>query len=144
MLDKQPPHGYSDPFIKCVYKLLRLLIDWVSIEGYATTPFLLANPDFNSQNIPGSRDGYLIGIIDWDGVAAFSRWVGNTSFPSCLTRNWDPLMCAWVQDDVKENLPEDLAVYRNMYAGAMRSRGKDARVAQNSLVEKNTLTAASN
>ncbi|KAK0614677.1 hypothetical protein B0T14DRAFT_570586 [Immersiella caudata] len=52
-------------------------------------PFILAHSDPDIQNSIVSENGELQGIIDWDGVAAVPRPVGNRSYPRWPTRDWD-------------------------------------------------------
>ena len=91
MLDRRetPPDKFSRGF----HKLLRLFLAWMPYTDNATKPsFVLAHPDFDIQNIIVSPEGELRGIIDWDGVTAVPSCFGNESYPSWLTRDWDPMM----------------------------------------------------
>ncbi|KAK0718178.1 hypothetical protein B0T26DRAFT_676374 [Lasiosphaeria miniovina] len=53
--------------------------------------------------------GNLAGIIDWDGVGAWLKSLGNLSYPDWLTRDWDP-----------EDTPQTLVRYRRIYQAAIR------------------------
>lgn len=80
------------------------------------------------QNVLVSEDGSLQGLIDWDGVAAVPRFLGNEKYPSWLTRDWDPAMYAWneemeqgiEQDTLWEDSPGTLALHRKEYNDAMQ------------------------
>ena len=117
MLDqRQPP---PDPFSQGMHKLLRLFIQWIPCD--AREPgFVLTHPDLDIQNVLVAEDGALVGLIDWDGVAARPRALGNERFPSWLTRDWDPAKYAYGQtpDDDREAY---LAHYRSMYLNCLRS-----------------------
>lgn len=81
MLDRRlaPP----DQFGQGIYKLLRLFIDWFPSADCAQEPeFVLPHPDLDLQNILISPEGELRGIIDWDGVGAVPRCVGNERYLS--------------------------------------------------------------
>lgn len=64
-------------FEKGALKLLGMMIDWLPERLDARKPFVLAHPDFDTQNFLVSEEGKLQGIIDWDGVAALPRSLGN-------------------------------------------------------------------
>lgn len=88
MLDLHP--GQS-PFLKGVELLLRRLINWIP-EPDGMDPFVLNDPDYDIQSFIVSDEGELVGVIDWDGVAATPRTLGNERYPGWLTRDWDPAM----------------------------------------------------
>ncbi len=71
--------------------LLRQLINWIP-DPSGVNSFVLTHRDFDIQNLIVSEDGELRGIIDWDGVAAVPRTLGNERYPEWLTRDWDPGM----------------------------------------------------
>jgi hypothetical protein len=71
------------------------------------------------------EDGSLAAIIDWDGIAAVPRCVGNEKFPSWLTRDWDTAKYAYGRtfedgEPTSEDSPSHLARYRSMYVRFMR------------------------
>lgn len=93
-------------------------------------PFVLAHPDFDIQNDMVSEDGGLQALIDWDGICAVPRSLGNERYPGWLTRDWDPAMysCAeemeregFEPEGVWEDSAETLAFYRALHDGFMRS-----------------------
>lgn len=100
------------------YKLLRLFFDWIPAQLYDNNlGFVLAHPDFDIQNMIVTEEGKLCGLIDWDGVIATPRCVGCESYPSWLTRDWDPVMYRYDPEGPNpiENSPEELAYYRSIY-----------------------------
>jgi RIO-like serine/threonine protein kinase len=68
--------------------LLGLFIDLIPILPAGEDAFVLIHPDLDSQNVIVSENGELLGHIDWDGVAAWPKSLGNTRYPSWLTRDW--------------------------------------------------------
>ena len=67
-------------------------------------------------------------LIDWDGVAAVPRIVGNERYTSWLTLDWGPAMYGWnelMEKEIKQGtLWEDsldtLALHRNEYNDFMQ------------------------
>ena len=102
--------------------VLRQLIQWLP-EPESVKPFVLAHSDFDIQNFIVSEHGELRAIIDWDGICAVPRIVGNESLPGWLTRDWDPSMYGYKEsmdhgqepEGVWEDSPADLARYRRIY-----------------------------
>ncbi|KAL3481151.1 hypothetical protein BJX99DRAFT_219191 [Aspergillus californicus] len=82
MLDKHP-EVYTVP--KGLAMLLSQLISWIP-QPRDMHPFVLAHPDLDIQNFIVSEDGELQAIVDWDGVAAVHRSIGNknTLYGSCV------------------------------------------------------------
>ncbi|KAI9370112.1 hypothetical protein BJX61DRAFT_544920 [Aspergillus egyptiacus] len=123
MLDKHPE---QKPIPKGLAMLLRQLISWIP-EPNDIDPFVLAHPDFDIQNFLVSDEGELQGIVDWDGVAAVPRTLGNEKYPGWLTRDWDPAMYGYTEsmdkgeepEGVWEDSPERLTYYRRVYEGLM-------------------------
>lgn len=80
-------------------------------------PFVLVHPDFDIQNFIVSEEGELQGIIDWDGVTAEPRSLGNERYPEWFSRDWDPDMYGYKEsmehgvepECVWEDSPEFLA-----------------------------------
>ena len=130
MLDrKRETDGNFDVGLR---SLLRLFVDWLpepDDEAAKKKPFVLTHPDFNFQNAIVSHDGRLQGLIDWDGVIAVPRSIGNELYPSWLTRDWDPGRYGYTSDMEKgiepdgvwEDSPETSAYYRSVYEGYMSS-----------------------
>ena len=154
-------HAYS----RGVEELLRKLISWnpePAVSGGAH-PFVFAHPDFDIQNFIVDTDGRLKGIIDWDGVEAVPRSIGNDSLPGWLTRDWDPVMYVYEPamgdeealrrgyqpDTLWEDSEEALAEYRAVYADLIAKHtprlraASAARVSRRSLVSENLAIAAS-
>lgn len=82
--------------------------------------FVLSLPDFDSQNVIIDERGNLTGIIDWDNARTVPRFLGFSSFPGWITRDWDPIMYYYPVNKEKENSPEELERYRERYNGRMQ------------------------
>lgn len=81
-LDLHSREDYGDA------KLIKTLI---SLLPHGPDPkFVLAHPDYDTQNILVAADGSVSGIIDWDGVSVVPRIIGNEAYPLWLTSDWDP------------------------------------------------------
>ncbi|KAL1612179.1 hypothetical protein SLS60_000403 [Paraconiothyrium brasiliense] len=93
---------------------------------FSTTPFnveeesfVIHHHDLDLQNILTDEDGYVTGIIDWDGAFAGPRCIGPAAAPKFLVRDWYP-------DEHGEFLEEsphmawNTQYYRDVYAGAVR------------------------
>lgn len=138
--NREPP---TDNYDQGCHKLLRLFVDWMPIAtGTKESKFVLSHPDFNYQNMLVTSEGDLCGLIDWDGVAAVPRGAGNLSYPSWLTRDWDPTKYAYesIKDghmEGQEQSPEELSYYRSMYLQYIEKYNPDedgGRVTRNSIV----------
>lgn len=96
--------------------------------------FVLTHPDFDLQNFLVSPQGDLVGILDWDGVGAWPRSLGNLRYPGWLIRDWDPAMYGYGSDGVLHNpemrgdLPQTLANYRKVYQNAIRDALGDQKI----------------
>lgn len=131
MLDLHPQDG---PVLRGLQLLLRQFIDWIP-DPISTNldPFVLSHPDFDIQNFLVTEDGDLAGIIDWDGVAAVPRSIGNERYPGWLTRDWDPAMYGYTismeageePEGLWEDSPAKLAEYRKVYDGLMAEHRAD-------------------
>ncbi|KAI1774227.1 hypothetical protein F4818DRAFT_419284 [Hypoxylon cercidicola] len=142
-------------FPRGVCKLLRQLISWIP-EPECERPFVLAHSDFDIQNFIVADDGELLAIIDWDGIAAVPRSVGNERYPGWLTRDWDPAMYAFdasmnegvEPEGVWEDSPAELARCRALYRSLMkriqeeRGSSSDVDVTRMSLIAENLAIAA--
>ena len=80
--------------------------------------FVLCHPDFNSQNILIDEKGNLTGLIDWDDVQTYPRFLGYCRYPSFLTPDWDPLMYGY-PGCPRYLSPEELVRYRQIYSDKM-------------------------
>ena len=115
-------------------KLLASMIRYLpsssdQFTGSESETFVLSIPDYDSQNIMIDERGNLTGIIDWDHVQSLPRFLGYSSFPGWITRDWDPLMYHYTRIET-ENSPEELEQYRLQYCDKMNQllKGKnDAR-----------------
>jgi Phosphotransferase enzyme family len=97
-------------------KLLQIIIDAVPIVK--NEQFVLAHPDFDVQNFLVSQDGYLTGVLDWDGVATYPRYLGYARYPGWITRDWDPMAYRYGFEEPawkKEDSPETLRKFRRLY-----------------------------
>ena len=131
------------------------MIDWLPEPLDGRKPFVLVHPDFDIQNFLVSEEGELQGIIDWDGVAAFPRILGNEAYPGWLTHDWDPAMYGWNEGmehgiepkGLWEDSPATLSFYRKVYANFMASYCQDdmqpGKLTRNSLISDNLAMAAS-
>jgi len=87
-----------------------------------TETFVLAHPDFGPQNVIVSENGSLVALIDWDDVQTVPHCIGNTRYPSWITRDWDPLRYGYGNPHCgHENSPQELEYFRSYYADKMAS-----------------------
>lgn len=108
--------------------LLQMFLSWIPELEDHCQKFVLTHPDLDIQNVIVSVDGRLQGLIDWDGVAALPCSIGNESYPSWLTRDWDPAMYGWNEDMERgiepaglwEDSSETLVRHRKEYESFMR------------------------
>ncbi|KAI9822855.1 MAG: hypothetical protein M1826_000348 [Phylliscum demangeonii] len=125
MVERHTPSA-RDPLGQGVHEMLLLVISWMP-GPQSGHPFVLAHPDLDIQNILVGRDGALKAVIDWDGVAAVPRCVGNECYPSWLTRDWDPTKYRYSATDPSANChedsPEELERYRMWYVTQMNEAG---------------------
>ncbi|KAF7552709.1 hypothetical protein G7Z17_g4120 [Cylindrodendrum hubeiense] len=126
-------HAKSNPSNAGENALLNQMISWIP-EPNSLKPFVLAHPDFDVQNILVSEDGQIEGIIDWDGVVAVPRSIGNERYPGWLTRDWDPLMYGYEESmdegvepaGLWEDSPDTLKYYRAVYRQSiLKAKGCD-------------------
>lgn len=85
-----------------------------------TSEYVLAMPDFDSQNVMADEEGNITGLIDWDNVQTVPSFIGCLRYPGWITRDWDPLMYGWPILKDNENSPEDLQKYRENYLNEMK------------------------
>lgn len=121
MLDRRGIREKDQAYDRGVHKALRLFTEWILEKAENTDEngpnFVLSHPDFALQNFLVEDDGTLCGVIDFDGVAAVPHSVGCLRYPDWLMSDWHP----WYsykpgESGQRENSPEELATYRNMYA----------------------------
>jgi len=83
-----PPLGRSDPRLWAYSYLLREATFWLPVHASETgdfrAPAVLAHPDLDLQNILVDRHYNITGLIDWDGIRAVPRVLGNEAFPRWL------------------------------------------------------------
>ncbi|KAF2096912.1 kinase-like protein [Rhizodiscina lignyota] len=105
--------------------LIELFLDWIPDNPPGSLPFVLTHPDLNLQNVLVNEEGDLVGLIDWDGVRAVPRCLGNEAYPKWLLKDWNPLVYNWTEAGETENegrqhnSPEELAFYRHIYESAI-------------------------
>lgn len=121
MLDRRGVREGDGPLELGSQEIVRMFTQWTLEKAEnandSRRKFVLAHPDFAFQNFLVEDDGTLCGIIDWDGVAAVPLAIGCLKYPDWLTSDWHPLYD--YRPGVvgqKANSPEDLAIYRTMYA----------------------------
>ena len=103
-------------------KLLSLAIDSIPESLDHEQAFALGHSDLNYQNIFVNDDGDVTAIIDWDGVCIETRASAFARYPSWITRDWDPVMYDYGDDEDgerKEDSPAQLLGYRQAYAASM-------------------------
>ena len=122
---RQPP---QDQFAIGMRQLLKMMLQSIPRSVSTKTPrdsetFVLAHPDFDSQNVLVSEDGTLTALIDWDNVHTVPRCIGYTRYPTWITRDWDPahVTVTVCQTLAPRTLPEELEYYRSRYAHKMRT-----------------------
>lgn len=60
--------------------------------------FVLAPPDFDSQNVLVDDAGNVTGIIDWDLIHTVPRHLGYAAYPRFLSMDWNPAAHDWKYD----------------------------------------------
>jgi aminoglycoside phosphotransferase (APT) family kinase protein len=88
----------------------------------------IRHPDLAWHNILIDNDANVTAFIDWDGVDVIPCSIGFGSYPSWLTRDWDPAMYGYeddgtaTDDTVEESSPAELSRYRQHYATSFSRR----------------------
>ena len=103
-------------------KLLYLAIDSIPKFLDHEQAFALGHSDLNYQNIFVNDDGDVTAIIDWDGVCIETRVSAFARYPSWITRDWDPVMYDYGDDEEgerKEDSPAQLLSYRQAYTASL-------------------------
>jgi aminoglycoside phosphotransferase (APT) family kinase protein len=101
------------------YKVVDAILPFLPSD--VAEQFVLSIPDFDAQNVMVDDEGNVTGIIDWDLVQTAPLYAGYTSYPSFITRDWNPLMYGWPKQADSENSPEELERYRAYYNQQMGS-----------------------
>ncbi|KAF1966339.1 hypothetical protein BU23DRAFT_603640 [Bimuria novae-zelandiae CBS 107.79] len=100
-------------------KILEMVFDTAPFHSKSET-FVIRHNDLDLQNILTNKDGFVTGIIDWDGAYAAPRCVGTAAVPRWLMHDWFPS-----DDDDEEELETRPHMawatdyYRKIYAAAM-------------------------
>lgn len=108
------------PWGIAAYEVVDAVLPYLPSDNIAER-FVLAIPDFDAQNVMVDDEGDVTGIIDWDLVQTAPPYAGYTSYPSFITRDWNPLMYGWPKLAHSENSPEELEHYRAYYNQQMGS-----------------------
>lgn len=127
MLDRRPSQPTDTAYLKGIYVLLRMFIEWAYERKSHGPRSVLAHPDLDIQNVLVAEDGTLRGLIDWDGAAAVPREVGAAQYPFWLMHDWIESQYDYNIEDNKpraeagydESSPDELSCYRAMYAQFM-------------------------
>ncbi|KAJ6183676.1 hypothetical protein N7519_004977 [Penicillium mononematosum] len=139
---------------KGLLKLLRMFVDWIpeSSEGKS---FVLCHGNPNIFNFLVAEDGSVRAILDWHGAYANPPIIGNEQYPLWLMRDWDPTAYMWSEDmerrdddedSMREDSPDTLVFYRNVYAQCianLRPESENAKLTRNSALFQHLMMAAS-
>ena len=110
------------PYLKAVRAIIRLAIESIPDLLESNGTFALGHPDLNHQNVLINDNCEITGIIDWDGTWTGPRGLAFPSYPSWITRDWDPVKYRYgkmATDGCRpEDSPEQLLSYRRAYAAA--------------------------
>ncbi|KAJ5765959.1 uncharacterized protein N7511_003575 [Penicillium nucicola] len=90
------------------------------------------HPEHNKldiQNFIVSEDGELLGVIDWDGVAAVPRTLGNERYTGWPTRDWDQAMYDY-QESMEDGVEPEV-----------REGGSEVNLCRMSLIAENLAIA---
>ncbi|QDS71166.1 hypothetical protein FKW77_010086 [Venturia effusa] len=103
-----------------LYRLYKVLIRCLPVHLDFDVPetFVLAPPDFGSQNLLCDDDGNITAILDWDTAETRPRMVGW-----CLPPDW--LIVDWFGNQIytwpnQVMAPNDIEKYRQQYAHYLR------------------------
>ncbi|OQE20218.1 hypothetical protein PENFLA_c017G09570 [Penicillium flavigenum] len=101
-----------------------------------------------------SDDGSVRAILDWHGAYANQPIIGNEQYPLWLMRDWDPTAYMWSEDMerrdhdedyMREDSPDTLEFYRNVYAQCianLRPESENAKLTRNSALFQHLMMAA--
>ena len=134
------------------YKIVKRMLSHLprsSLSPYSTCraeTFVLSLPDFDSQNVMIDEEGNLTGLIDWDNAQTYPRFLGYCCYPGFITRDWDPIMYGYPQEE-NENSPEELTRYRKIYfdkmAQMLDGKGDTMFVAKSHIFENLSIASSS-
>lgn len=105
-------------------KLYRIVLCCLPIppRGKPET-FVLAPPDFGSQNIKCNEDGEITALLDWDCIDTRPRLIGWCLPPDWLSMDWYRSERYTWPDHVMA--PKDFDKYRNYFAGYLKDSCDD-------------------
>ena len=125
MLDQLPEEGSLGNELDIgALKLNKMLLSHLPKSSHhpfstrSVESFVLSFPDFDSQNIMIDERGNLTGLLDWDNVQTYPRFLGYCRYPSFIMRDWDFLGYEY-PGYPHESSPEELARYRQIYLNNM-------------------------
>lgn len=103
------PTNVKSPYAIGAAKVLEEMLPFLP----HSSEYVLALPDYDSQNVMADEEGNITGLIDWDNVQTVPGFIGCLRYPGWITRDWEPLIYAWPQ--CSENSPDELQKYRAYY-----------------------------
>lgn len=110
----------NDFWAKGKMRMIRAMLSHMpcvdDIEG-----FVLSLPDTESSNFRVDCEGNLTGIIDWDGALVLPACIGYGSYPSFITRDWDPVWYQLPLLHLEASIPIKPEDYRASYNAAMEA-----------------------
>lgn len=112
-----------------ISRLYQLIIEHLPFSVETTSAddpsetFVIAPPDFDWQNIYCTKDGFVIGLIDWDRTETVPRYLGWACPPLFLCRDWTT-NGVWAGD--RSLTVEEMKKYRMDYAGYMNKACRGA------------------
>lgn len=125
------PDDDDNPYVQNIFLGIRKILDIV----YSLSPitvskedmcdsneketFVLRHPDLDLQNILTDEMGNVTGILDWEGCLSVPRYVGYSSFPEFLRRDWISSFSLDRSPHMSWLLPH----YRQIYNDAMLATG---------------------
>ncbi|RAR02800.1 serine threonine protein kinase protein [Stemphylium lycopersici] len=125
-----------------IRKILDMVVSTPAFNQPAET-FTICHPDLDLQNILTDEEGYVTGIIDWDGAFLAPRCMGASSVPKFLNRDWFPEEFGGLYSF--PNLIWRTSHYRSIYAAAMINESQlethpDACLITNSAIYTSAIT----
>jgi hypothetical protein len=111
--------GYQSDLLYGMLRLYRLILDCLPLPNTDETEiFVIAPPDFGSQNILVDEEGNVTAILDWDRVDTRPQCSGWNVPPDWLFHDWfGPDCYAWPN---RSMTPDEHTKYREDYAHYLR------------------------
>ncbi|KAK3201974.1 hypothetical protein GRF29_164g1265473 [Pseudopithomyces chartarum] len=101
-----------------IAKILRMVFETAPFNIPSET-FTIHHKDLDLQNILTDDDGFVTGIIDWDGAFAAPRCIGATAVPKWLMHDWFPPREVSHCLGVRPHMAWSTEYYRKIYAAAI-------------------------